>query len=127
MIDQGVNPHIRDFDGDTQYDLRSLSHLNNITPLKSVYFIIKMISSDVAGNPWRYQNGIYPATFTDVIEQRDEGSVLGGELDGGKKVVFKFVKQVVRRLADLETKLSEMSTMNDVAGSCALKILGHYR
>ena len=134
MIDQGVNPNIRDYKYDTQCDYFSLSHLDNITPLKSVHFIIKTISSNVAGDPWRYQNGIYNATFTDVIGQGGEGSVLGGELNG-VEVAFKFVKigkikyteDIEVALADLDTRLSEMSTMNDVADSCALKILGHYR
>ena len=134
MIDQGVNPHIRDHEGDTQYDRYSLSKLNNITPLKSVHFIIKRISSDVAGNPWRYSNGTYPVTFTDVIEQGGEGSVLGGELNG-VEVAFKFVKigeikytrKVKDGLANLDTRLSEMRTMNDAKGSCVLEMLGHYR
>ena len=134
MIDQGVNPHICSCSGKTQYDRRSLSHLKNVTPLKSVHFIIKRISSDVAGDPWHSSNGIYPATFTTVIGQGGEGSVLGGELNG-VEVALKFVKvgaikpvvTVNDGFANKETKLSEMSTMNDAKGSCVLKLLGHYR
>ena len=49
MVDLGVNPHVRDYGGYTQYDEATFSHLNNITPLKSVYFIVKEISSSIAG------------------------------------------------------------------------------
>lgn len=135
MISQGVNPHIINSSGESFYHRHPLSHLKNITPLKSVYFIVKQISNWIVGDPWRYSNGIYPATITDAIEEDGEGMVFDGKLDSGKKVTFKFArigavkvtKFVSTVMADLDTKLSKMSTTNPAAGSCVLEVLGYYR
>ena len=129
-----MNPHIRDCNGFTEYDYYFLSQLKNVPTLKSVHFIIKSITSTVAGDSWRYTNGIYPVTIIDIIGQGGEGVVLGGELNG-VKVALKFVKIGALKfteftkdgLADLDTRLSEMTAMNASAGSCVLEVLGHYR
>ena len=136
MISQGVNPHIINSSGESFYHRHPLSHLKNITPLKSVYFIVKQISNWIVGDPWRYSNGIYPATITDAIGEDGEGMVFDGKLDSGKVVAFKFVRigavkatELVSALvmADLDTRLSKMSTTNPAASSCVLNVLGYYR
>ena len=101
---------------------------------KSVNFLIKKISPTVAGEPWRTTNGVFPAIFTDRIGAGGEGAVIGGILNG-VKVAFKFVRigtiqkkdKVSDGLADLDTRLGEMNSMNAAAGSSMLKLLGHYR
>ena len=135
MIDGGVNPHIRSYTGETEYDYYSLSNLNGARAMpKSVHFKIKSISAAVAGEPWRTTNGVFPAIFTDRIGAGGEGAVVGGELNG-VKVAFKFVRigtiqhkqNVDDGLADLDSRLSEMETMSKAAGSNVLELLGHYR
>ena len=135
MIDGGVNPHIRSYTGETEYDYYSLSNLKDAKAMpKSVNFLIKKISPAVPGEPWRTSNGVFPASYTDRIGAGGEGAVIGGELKG-KKVAFKFVKvgaiqkkdNVKDGLADLDTRLSEMETMSKAAGSNVLELLGHYR
>lgn len=134
MIDQGANPHIIDDTGKSSYDFFSLWHLNNFTILKSVYFIVEQFSNSIVGYPWRYSNGVFPATFTELIGKGDGGIVLAGE-SNGVKVAFKFVKigtltvggKVADALADLDTILSEMTTKNATASSCVFKLFGHYR
>ena len=135
MIDGGANPHIVEYSGVNQYDIYSLSNINGAKAMpKSVHFTIKRISAVVAGEPWRTSNGVFPANFTDRIGAGGEGAVIGGELNG-VKVAFKFVRvgtiqhkdSVSDGLADLDTRLSEMDSMNAAAGSSVLKLLGHYR
>ena len=142
MANRDANPHFVDDKGNTQYKLNSLQHLEKVERLtKSVYFTIKEMDREdgsrfVVGEPWKYKNGIYPATYIKVIGGGGEGTVLGAELKKcGTKVALKFVKVGALKhtkgvddgLADLDTRLGEMTAMNAVKGSCVLEVFGHYR
>ena len=95
-----MNPRIRYYGGYTHYNRYSLAKLKNVPTLKSVHFILKSITSTVAGDPWRYTNGIYPVTIIDIIGQGGEGIVLGGKLNG-VKVALKFVKIGALKYAEM--------------------------
>ena len=83
---------------------------------------------------WFYQNGVYPSQFGQTIGSGGEGVVVGGFWHG-EEAAFKFVPIRAQQftgllkdgLADLETRLTEMTTMQSTSGSCILNILGHYR
>lgn len=129
MVDKGVNPHIRDSQGNTQYAKHNFSNLKNVTHTKSVYFN----AESVVGVPRTYTNGIYPVNITDVIDAKGgEGIVLGGlnwqgvgptgtialgDSNCDKKVALKFVK----------TDGLKHTVLKTVEGSCLLQMLGHYR
>ena len=85
-------------------------------------------------NEWVYQNGVYPGQFGQTIGSGGEGVVLSG-IWHGEEAAFKFVPVKAQQflaktkdgLADLATRLNEMTTLQAVSGSCILTILGHYR
>ena len=141
MIDAGVNPHVLDYDDESQYDNFSLASLSNIPMTKSAFFAVKSFPCTCAtqctgdlSKEWFYQNGVYSGQFGQVIGSGGEGVVVSG-IWHGEEAAFKFV--LVRQqqgstlaedgLADLATRLTEMTTMQSTSGSCILNILGHYR
>ena len=141
LIDAGVNPHVLDYDDETKFDLHDLASLSNITTIKSIFVAVKSFPctcpTQCAGDlsmEWFYQNGVYPGQFGQVIGSGGEGVVVSG-IWHGEEAAFKFVPVRAQKataftkdgLADLATRLAEMTTMQSTSGSCILNILGHYR
>ena len=141
LIDAGVNPHVLGYDDITQYDVFSLASLSNLPTIKSIFFAVKSFpcrcATQCAGdlsNECFYQNGVYPGQFGQVIGSGGEGIVVSGFWHG-EEAAFKFVPVRPQQLstlakdglADLATRLTEMTTMQSTSGSCILNILGHYR
>jgi len=82
------------------------------------------------------ENGINPATYSEVLGKGGEATVLGAELEEcGTKVALKFVKvgahkpiqYINEAMDDIDTRLNEMIKMNAAAGTRVLEMLGHYR
>ena len=141
LINAGVNPHVRDNDDDTEYDMKSLASLSNIPAIKSIFFAVKSFPCTCAitcagdlSMEWFYQNGVYPGQFGQIIGSGGEGVVVSGYRHG-EEAAFKFVPVRTQQflansedgLADLATRLAEMTTMQSTSGTCILNILGHYR
>ena len=141
LIDAGVNPHVLNYEDDSQYDRYSLASLSNIPSVKSIFFAVisfpcrcaTRCAGDLA-NEWFYQNGVYPGQFGQIIGSGGEGVVVSGFWHG-EEAAFKFVPVRAQQflelaevsLADLATRLNEMTTLQAMTGSYILKILGHYR
>ena len=141
LIDAGVNPHVLNYEDDSQYDFASLASLSNITTIKSILFAVKSFPctcpTQCAGDlskEWFYKNGVYPGQFGQIIGSGGEGVVVSGFWHG-EEAAFKFVPVRAQQfsefakdsLADLATRLNEMTTLQAMTGSSILKILGHYR
>ena len=119
----------------------SLASLSNIPTVKSIAFAVKSFPCTCANicagdlsEEFYYLNGVYPGQFDRLVGQGGEGVVVSGFWHG-EEAAFKFIpvrKQqfpgnVEDGLADLETRLNEMVTMQSTSGSCILKPLGHFR
>ena len=135
----------------------SLASLSTISWIKSIFYSLVPFSKDPAiksiffavhsfpctcavecagdlSNEWFYQNGVYPGRFGDVIGSGAEGIVVSG-IWHGEEAAFKFVPVRAQQfpmfsgdgVADLATRLNELTTMQSVTGTCILKMLGHYR
>ena len=136
MLDQGANPFVKDYDGETEYDIRSLSssNLKNLPMKKSIFFPIVNFGNKTLLGPWQYLTGVFPANFDRLIGSGGEGHVVAGDWNN-EKAAFKWVlvgKQekttyVNEILADMETKLSEMRIMQATIGTSIMPIIGHFR
>ena len=134
MIDLGANPHIRDVNGDTNYDNFGLSNLNNLPSVKSVFFSIKKFSTGNVGEPWYYTTGVYDGKFGRVISKGGEGTVIQGEWNG-QPAAFKFVQmkglkfreKYSDNMADINERLKEMTEMLATPGDVILSLEAHYR
>ena len=133
MIGLGVNPHIRDPYGKTNYDAYGLSNLNNLPSVKSVFYPIKNFPTGNLGEPWFYTTGVYDGKFGRVIGKGGEGTVIEGEWNG-KPAAFKFVEikglKVTNYddvMADMNERLKEMTEMMATPGDAILPFQAHFR
>ena len=136
MLDQGANPFVEKYNGKTEFDLRSLlsSNLTNVTKEKSIFFPIVDFGNNTLLGPWQYLTGVFPGNFTRLVGSGGEGHVVAGVWNN-EKAAFKWVqvgKQEKRfyideAVADMETKLSEMRTMQATIGSSIMPLIGHFR
>ena len=136
MLDKGANPFVQSSSGQTRYDIDSLSssNLTNLPQEKSIFFPIVDFGNDTLLGPWQYLTGVFPGSFNRLIGSGGEGHVVAGNWNN-EKAAFKWVnvgKQedkiyVNEILADMETKLSEMRTMQTTTGSSIMPIIGHFR
>ena len=92
LIDAGVNPHVIDFEGDSQYDQFSLGSLSNIPTIKSIVFGVKsfpctctVLCAGDLSEEWLYFSGIFDGRFDRVIGQGGEGIVLNGYWHGKQR------------------------------------------
>ena len=136
MLDKRANPFVINSDGNTQYDMQSLSSSNliNLPKEKSVFFPIVDFGNNTLLGPWQYLTGVFPGNFNRLIGYGGEGHVVAGTWNN-EKAAFKWVsvgKQESRQmvndlLADMEKKLSEMRTMQTTIGTSIMPIIGHFR
>ena len=136
MLDQGVNPFVKSYNGETWYELASLSNSNlkNLSMKKSVFFPIVDFGNDALLGPWQYLTGVFPGNFNRLIGSGGEGHVVAGNWKS-ERAAFKWVsigKQewknyMKERIADMEKKLSEMRTMQKIIGTSIMPIIGHFR
>lgn len=87
MILAGCNPHIIDYNGESEHK----RWLESLTPkthnrenkddvdVKSVYFFIRPFPG-FSSQSWFYENGVFPAEFYEKVDTGGEGQVIGGEL-----------------------------------------------
>ena len=136
MINTGVNPYIVDYQGRTEFDLRSLSHLKIPKMPKSVYFSIcpdETYPVEIQ-EPWYYINGVFQGDFKEIIGKGGEGYVISGKWMG-LKAAFKFVeiedqkllKTTTDRTKDLNKRLTQVNALKLIKGSCILVQFGHFR
>ena len=134
MIDLGANPHIRNAEGATQYDLFGLSNLKNSPSVKSVFYPIKKFQNGNFGEPWCYKTGVYDGKFGRVIGKGGEGTVIQGEWNG-QPAAYKFVEMKGLKcredyedvMADMNERLKEMTEMLATPGDVILSLEAHYR
>ena len=136
MIDHGANPHIRNADGETHYhnDKLDCFGLKNVPSVKSVFYPIKIFPTGDLGDSWCYTTGVYDGKYGLVIGKGGEGTVIQGEWNG-QPAAYKFVhiKGVSRNssfndnLADMETRLKEMTDMMATPGDAILPFQAHFR
>ena len=136
MVDNGANPYIVDFSGNTMFEYFDLDHLSNLPGQKSVYFTTRPIveSNPDFLDPWFYKTGVFNGNFNSLIGQGASGSVISGEW-AGKKAAFKFVQIGAQKwqenasdtLKILNEKLSEMTSIQATKGSKIVSFYGHYR
>ena len=134
MIDLGANPHIKDLEGNTDFDLFGLSYLKNIQSVKSVFFPIKKFPTGNLGDSWCYTTGVYDGKFGRVVGTGGEGVVIQGEWNG-KPAAYKFVQ--MKGLAystnydvsfnDMSERLTEMTEMMETPGDTILTFEAHFR
>ena len=136
MLDQGANPFVKRYDGQTEFDIRSLSSSNliNLPAKMSIFFPIVDFGNSTLLGPWQYLTGVFPGNFNRLIGSGGEGHVVEGTWNN-IKTAFKWVlvgKQekktyMIERIADMEKKLSGMRTMQTTTGSSIMPIMGHFR
>ena len=134
MINRGANPHVRQFDDKSQYEMYSLNSLSNVPSIESIYYPIKSFPSGTLPKPFNYITGVYPGKYGRVIGRGGEGIVIQGEW-GNEPCAFKFVEvrdqkhtQFVHdNLEDMNARLREMIEMEKISGANILKLEGHYR
>ena len=136
MIDSGVNPYIVNYQGRTEFELRSLSHLKIPKMPKSVYFSIypdETYPVEIK-EPWYYMNGVFKGGFEEIIGKGGEGHVISGKWMG-LNAAFKFVKieeqkfskTMTDRTKDLNKRLTQLNALKTIKGSRILVQYGHYR
>ena len=136
MLDKGANPFIKNYNGNTEFDDRSLSSSNlaNLPNEKSIFFPIADFGNKSLLGPWQYLIGVFPGKFNRLIGSGGEGHVVQGVWNS-IMAAFKWVpvgKQVEKTsinavLADMENKLSELRTMQTTIGSSIIPLIGHFR
>ena len=136
MLDKGANPFVKDCNDETEYDFRSLSssNLTNVPKEKSIFFSVVDFGNSTLLGPWQYLTGVFPGQFNRLIGSDGEGHVVTGTWNN-EQAAFKWVsagKQEEKTftneaLADMETNLREMRTMQTTIGSSIMPILGHFR
>ena len=139
MIDNGANPYIVTYGGNTEFYIHDLGSLSNLPTQKSVYFTTRRIVGESESNPdfddpWFYKTGVFDGKFDELIGQGASGTVISGDW-AGKKAAFKFVpigKQEKQEYASdamkiLNDKLSEMTSIQATKGSKVVKFFGHFR
>ena len=135
MIDMGANPHVKNYDGASEYETWSLSSLSNIPPSKSVFFQLRNYNSEMP-SAWEYKTGVYnQGHFGRVRGSGGEGTVIEGLWQNQTPAAFKFVevrdqkamKLVKDGLNDMNERLSEMTNQQLTKGTAILKFEGHYR
>ena len=103
---------------------------------KSVYFSIYPDENypEELQLPWYYTNGVFPGNFKERIGKGSEGYVISGTWIGDN-AAYKFVEikdetfQTVIEdgLKTLKNRLTEISALKEVQGSCILQECGHIR
>ena len=136
MLDKGANPFVINRNGNTHYDIHSLSssNLKNLPKEKSIFFPIVDFGHRTLLGPWQYLTGVFPGKFNRLIGSGGEGCVIEGVWNH-EKAAFKWVRvgkqdlitYAAERIADLEKRLSEMRTMQTAIGSSIMPIIGHFR
>ena len=134
MINRGANPHVRQFDNESQYEMYSLDSLSNVPTIESIYYPIKSFPSGNLPKPFNYITGVYPGKYGRVIGKGGEGTVIEGEW-GNEPCAFKFVevrnqkfKQLVSdQLEDMNAQLREMIEVEKISGTNVLKLESHHR
>ena len=135
MIDMGANPHVKNYEGTSEYEICSLSGLSNIPPIKSAFFQLHEFNSDMP-SAWEYKTGVYnQGHFGRVRGSGGEGTVIAGKWQNQIPAAFKFVEvrdqkyiqSIEDGLNDMNERLSEMTNMQLTSGSAVLKFEGHYR
>ena len=132
MIKRGANPHVLNYNGNSEYNIHSLDSLPNVPTIKSVFYPIKSFPSGNLASPFHYENGVYPGQFGHVIGKGAEGIVIEG-VWSNEKTAFKFVqvrdqkimKKVEDNLADMNAPVREMIEMDSTSN--ILKFNGHFR
>ena len=136
MLDNGVNPFIVDFYGNTQSDYFELSHLTISKMPKSVYFSIYPDESypSELQQAWYYSSGVFPGKYGELIGKGSEGHVVDGKWME-RNVAFKFVEMKNQKfqnivsdgLKDLKRRLTELNALKAIKGSCILQEYGHFQ
>ena len=134
MIKRGANPHVLNYNGNSEYNIHSLDSLPNVPTIKSVSYPIKSFPSGNLNSPFRYKSGVYPGQFGQVIGKGAEGIVIQGVWNN-EKAAYKFVEVrdqklmslVKDGLADMNARVREMIEMESITGSNILKFNGHFR
>ena len=139
MINRGVNPFVVHYNDKSQFDIENLGHLSNLPKRKSVFFITRPLPDEFQTqnkflDPWFYTTGVFDGKFDFVIGKGSSGTILSGEWFG-KKTAFKFVEIGTQEwqednkdnLKTLNEKLSEMTSIQSIAGSKIVTLYGHYR
>ena len=134
MIDRGANPHVRNYDDKSQYEIWSLGSLSNVSSIESMYYPIKSFPNGNLPKPFNYITGVYPGKYGRVIGRGGEGTVIQGEWEN-EPCAFKFVevrdqkykKLVSDNLEDMNTRLREMIEVEKISGANVLKLEGHHR
>ena len=135
MIDMGANPHVLRYDGESQYDIFSLTSLSNIPSSKSIFCQLHDFNSDMP-SAWEYRTGVYnQGHFGRVRGSGGEGTVIEGQWQNQMPAAFKFVEvrdqkwvqETSDGLSDMNERLSEMTNQQLTKGTAILKFEGHYR
>ena len=91
MIQNGANPHLRNFDGQTEYEMHQLSGSISSSISQSVYFQTAEFKNKQFLSPMMYKAGVFPGNFKEVIGKGGEGTVIIGNWNGVESA-FKFVR-----------------------------------
>ena len=134
MLDKGANPFVKGGNGNTDYDCYNLSSSNLKNVPKSTFFPIVDFGNNALLGPWQYKTGVFPGQFYRLIGSGGEGHVVAGVWNN-EKAAFKWVllrnqgyKTYAKdNIADMETRLSEMKTMQSTTGTSIMPIIGHFR
>ena len=142
MGENGANPHVRDFNNCTQYDLFNLhSDASYKSMPKSIYFTVDgyncRCSQSLCQNrlldPWRYLNGVLNGQFKRVVGHGGEGSVLEG-IWCGQKAAYKFVpienlklQEYTDQMSGLRRRLNESIQYNGTQSDLVVPFYAHYR